>query len=360
MTDIHSKPSTDTSATDCFACLQRGERPERVPILGFVGAYAARLAGISLETFYTDIDACISIQRQTKSLHGYDDGCHYGWADWGAWEFGGKVAFPQSYRESAPRTAIHPIKGPGDVERLPAPNPRTAGMLPLLAAFNQKIRALGQPAKIQAGSPTLLAAALAGKKNLFRWMLKEPAAVHLLYEKVTNFLIAAAEVTVSVHGPENCAAGYSAALDCNALISDDLFHEFVTPSLGRINQALLDMGVTAFHLHLCGNHKDNLPLWAALPWPRRMTISIGSDMDLATTAEAFNHQHILAGNLDTSLLANGTSAEVAADTRRALSQGMELPGGFVLMSGCEMPVLAPPLNVHAMVTMARKYGRYSR
>lgn len=343
-----------------FTSLQLKRRLDRVPILGFIGAYAARISGIPIDKYYTDIDACIAAQMRAKELHGYDDGCRYAWADWGAWEFGGEISFPKSYRESSPSTRRHPVVKPSDIDALGIPDPETAGMMPLLNEFNRKIRCLGQSAKIQAGSPTLLAAAIVGKQNFFRWLIKEPTAIHAVYEKVTRFIIQSAISTVSQFGPDHCSAGFSAALDTNDLISPEMFHEFVFPYMQRINQALLDLGVNHFHMHLCGNHKQNLPLWAALPWSERMTVSFGRDMDLVQTAEGFGHQHIMAGNLDTTLLAHGTYDEVVTETRRALDEGKDLPGGFILMSGCEMPVMAPPMNVHAMVRTGLEYGRYHK
>ena len=126
-------------------------KPGRIPVSGFVGAYAAKLAGIPLETFYTDIDTCLRVQQLARDLHGYDEGFHYGWADWGAWEFGGTIHLPQSYKESSPRTATHIVQKPTDVDRLAVPDPETAGMYPLLMEFNRRIVAMGHPAKSRAG-----------------------------------------------------------------------------------------------------------------------------------------------------------------------------------------------------------------
>ena len=39
-----------------------------------------------------------------------------------------------------------------------------------------------------------------------------------------------------------------------------------------------------------------------------------------------------------------------------LEIGSRLPGGFVLMPACEMPVIAPPLNVQALVQAARDFN----
>jgi len=39
-----------------------------------------------------------------------------------------------------------------------------------------------------------------------------------------------------------------------------------------------------------------------------------------------------------------------------IERGIKNPSGYILMPGCEMPPLAPPINVHAMVYAARKFG----
>ena len=33
-------------------------------------------------------------------------------------------------------------------------------------------------------------------------------------------------------------------------------------------------------------------------------------------------------------------------------------GGYVLMAGCDVPPLAPPVNVFQLVKAAREFGRY--
>jgi uroporphyrinogen decarboxylase len=142
------------------------------------------------------------------------------------------------------------------------------------------------------------------------------------------------------------------------LISPEIFETFAWPRLKKVHQAILDRGITRFGVHICGNHLENLPLWAALPWPDRSTISIGAEMDLVHVAEAFSHRHIIGGNVSTSILASGTYEDVMDDARRCIENGKTLPGGFVLMPACEMPVLTPPVNVHALMTAVREYGQY--
>jgi len=46
--------------------------------------------------------------------------------------------------------------------------------------------------------------------------------------------------------------------------------------------------------------------------------------------------------------------EVLALCKDNIAQGMNSPSGFILMPGCEMPPLAPPINVHAMLVASRQ------
>jgi len=351
------KKQTSMRKTNRLKQVFNRQKPDRVPVLGFVGVYAAKLAGVPIYEYYRNPGLAIDLQLKAKSLHGYDDNPHFGWADWGGWEFGGQVAFPTDYRESAPKTAVSAIDKPSQVDDLEIPDPATAGMMPLIHEYNRHITAMGLPAKIQAGSVTLLVSGIIGRDRLLRWYLREPNAVKVVYDKAADFILQAARLTVEQYGT-NCSAGYSAALDTNDLISPDLFARFCLPVQAKVNQGLLDMGVSGFSMHLCGNHKQNLKLWATLPWPERMTFSVGPETDLEIAAAAFDHRHIIAGHVSTTLLAHGNYEDVYNDARRCLDIGKTLPGGFILMSGCEMPVLAPPLNVHAMVQAARDHGGY--
>jgi uroporphyrinogen decarboxylase len=94
-----------------------------------------------------------------------------------------------------------------------------------------------------------------------------------------------------------------------------------------------------------------------LDWPEGTFFSIGSELDLETTAEAFGHRHQIGGNLRTDLLAGGRYQEVYEAAWRCLEIGFGLPGGYALMPACETPVTAPPLNVQALVDAARDFNR---
>ena len=345
------------TSAERLAALKRGDPIDRIPVMAYASGYAARLTGLPLKTFFTDIDQSVKAQRRAKALHGYDDDIGYGWAEWGGWEFGGQIRFPETDEECAPIMVKNPVARPADVDRLEFGDIRSCGMVPNLMALNRIVTAGGAPAKIRAGSVTSVVAGIIGIERLMRWYLDEPAAVRVVYEKATRFILELADLILDEFGGR-ASASISAPMDANSLVSAEIFRSFTFPWLKKINLHLMARGITSFKVHICGNHRQNLKHWAELPWPPRTIFSIG-ELDINEVADVFGAEHIIAGNVNTSVLALGAPEDVYRDSQRAVEQGRNLPGGFILMPACELPVNTPPENVDAMLQAARDFGTYS-
>ncbi|MDY6972841.1 MAG: uroporphyrinogen decarboxylase family protein [Thermodesulfobacteriota bacterium] len=333
---------------------------DRVPVMPFALGYTAKISGMTLKEFYMQPEKAFRAQGLAAELHGYDGtGPSYMFLDWEGWEFGGEMKFPESYKQGGPTLAKSPVEKPEDVENLRMPNPRTStNAVPLFLQAGRMLREMGFPATLSIGSPTNAAAAIVGKDKMLRWYLKEPELVHAVMRKATDFILATAHYFIDEFGSENCAATEGLPLDSNLLISSQTFKKFSYPYIKEIHERLLAKGVNSFFIHLCGDHTANLPYWRDIPLPPRSVISIGSQTDIEATAKAFGENHIVAGNVPTSVLQTGSPEDVMEACRVCIEKGKDLPGGFILMPECEMPPLAPPVNVHAMLKAAREYGAY--
>jgi uroporphyrinogen decarboxylase len=282
----------------------------------------------------------------------------YGWADVGAWEFGGRIVWPDNDESAAPRSFGPLITDPSEINSLPDPDPKTAGMMPLVDRFNTVSREHGFPASLPGGTPTNMSTAIVGDATFMRWMIRYPEAVHKLQRKVTDFLLRAAEHTIAKYGAENCGVMCALPMDSNLLMSPKAFERFSKPYIKEIQSYYVQKGVRSFLVHLCGNHTGNLAFWRDIPLAPRSVFSVGHEMDLEATGRFIGKEHVLAGNVSTTVLQAGSPEEVYDDTVRCLKAGMKHPGGYVLMPACELPPGTPLPNLDALARAVYEHGYY--
>ncbi|MEN6440035.1 MAG: uroporphyrinogen decarboxylase family protein [Syntrophobacter sp.] len=354
----------DFAARDSMSVKERSEALingaplDRVPFDPCACGVAARVYGIDRGKFYRNPEEAFAAGIQFMKAYPWMNTCPaYGWADKGAWEFGGKIFWPDGDRFIAPFSEPL-ITKPSDVGSLPDPDPESAGMIPLVDRFNDLSRRHGFAACLPGGTPTTFSAAIVGKVNLLKWLIRYPEAVHRLQRKVTDFMLRVAEKTIAKFGALNCSMECATPMESNQLISPRMFVEFAKPYIREILGYYLSKGVRRATVHLCGDHTANLKHWVDIPLPPRTVFFIGQEMDLEKTGQLMGKGHILAGNLDTGTLQNGNSRQVFDEARRCLTIGKRHPGGFILMPGCELPPGIPLENIEAVAQALYEHGYY--
>ncbi|MBI3091699.1 MAG: uroporphyrinogen decarboxylase family protein [Candidatus Tectomicrobia bacterium] len=334
-----------------------GKRPDRVPVIPMAMSFTAKAMGVPLLEFYTNMRLCFDTQVEAAKKFGYDGNPTYGMACFGGYEFGGEIEFPVNERIMSPTVRRHPIETPQDVDRIAMPDPRTAGIMPLLYEFGHICVEHGISANFVCGSPFSMAANCVYAETFMLWLIDCPEVVHTLMRKTSDFCLALSEAFIQEFGAR-AAAGFFSTFDANSLISPDQFREFAFPYAREVNQKVLDMGVRSMFVHLCGNHMRNLPMWAEVPFGNPGVISLGDENDLTYAKEVLGKQHIIAGNINTAVLMQETPEKVEEACRRALEKAKDAPRGYVVMPSCELPPATPIENLEAMLHAARTYGRY--
>lgn len=354
------------AARDTMSCPERmqaliaGEPPDRVPFSPCALGFAAKTAGMDLGEFYRQPDKAFAAGLTLMKTYPWmNNRPSYGWAERGAWEFGGEIIWPDGYRYPAPISRQPVIERPEQIWDLADPDPATAGMNPLVARFNELSRRHGFPAALPGGTPTTITSCVLGTDTFLRWTRTCPDAVHAMQRKVTDFILASAKMTIETHGIDNCSLFCGLPLESNQLISSEMFRTFCKPYIVEILSFYQEMGLKSVLVHMCGNHTRNLPYWQDMPLPARTIFSIGHEMDLTATSKQLGAKYILAGNLDNTLLQAGTPEEVYRDVKRCLTAGMHHPGGFFLMPACEFPPFTPQANVEAIERALADHGFYS-
>jgi uroporphyrinogen decarboxylase len=81
--------------------------------------------------------------------------------------------------------------------------------------------------------------------------------------------------------------------------------------------------------------------------------------DLEEAKEVLGNHMSIQGNVPpVEVLRMGTPYDVLRSAKECIRKGYNSPKGFVLTSGCQMPVQTPKENMQALMDAARIFGRY--
>jgi len=294
-----------------------------------------------------------------KHLHGHDGNPSYNIPNGTVLDFGGDLEFSQDNKISLPRVINRCVKKPEDVETLEVPNPKESVYAKKRFEFNSILRKNGLGVSISAGSPFGVATDIVDIQLLMRWMYKKPELVHKLLRISTDYLLEVADWFIDEFGVENCSAFSTYPNECHGLISPKMFAKFSLPYVKEIHSKLISKGVNRWTIHLCGDHTNNLTYWAnEIELAPRSFIYIGDDMDIQYVAKVFGKDHIIGGNLDTTLLQIGSPNEVYQEAKKIIKKMKDHPGGFVLMPACALPPHTPSANLQALVNAVNDFGKY--
>jgi uroporphyrinogen decarboxylase len=331
---------------------------DKVPVNLSSQLYAAQLTGTSFKDFWNDPEKAFRAQELTQQLHGSDEqpSYSYGWSDWIINELGGEIRYSNNPYD-LPTVTKRPIDKLEEIKSLTFPDPRTGPVTKKKWECNKLNVARGGKAGIQSGL-TRMVGAIVGNERLMRLYYTDPEVVHALYRKVTDYNLETMDLYVKEFGAEKCNLHLAVPMDSQCVISPRTFEKFGYSYYKEIINKAKTAGVALSEIHLCGNHLQTIRLWKEMGIPVRTSISIGAEMDIKKTADFFGPDYIIAGNVPTQLLQLGTPEEIELKCQEILSQVKDNPGGFILRTACGMPANAPPINVHAMITAAKKYGRY--
>ncbi len=338
-----------------IAALLRRHPVDCVPFVHKGYSFCATNTGIAKADIFEFPERSFQAQAWTMEQYDAEVAPFYTFVAYGAWEFGGEIAWPADRWSSGPSVSRRPVESLDDVYKLKLPDVRSAGCLPRMLEFAKLQEEHQTQIAFIYGSPFTFGANLCGVEQFLEWSAAEPEAVHHVMRLVTDHLKQVADLFISEFGAERVLPRIASPTD--GLISPRMYEGLVLPYRAELHQYALDQGVKHIYDHICGDQNRNLPLLARLPWGDPGILSFGSEVDLLQAAEIFPNE-IICGNIKPDLVVTGEADEIFEACRENIEIGKQIKSGFIFMGGCDIPASVPPYHIHLMSKAAKEFGAY--
>ncbi|UCD80634.1 MAG: uroporphyrinogen decarboxylase family protein [Desulfobacterales bacterium] len=321
---------------------------DRVPTTVLIGPYCSRLTRYSVREILTDArksaEAHLAFHDRFKpdSLIVYND--IYLEAE----AVGCELEFPED-GISHPKRAL--LGDKAKLTRLQVPDPEKDGRLPYFMEVCQRVS--GQIRKTTSmglghSGPWNIAMHLRGAEALLMDTATDPLFVHEVMRFTTE--------VVRVMGDALIEAGFSpslgeAAASCS-LISPRIYREFIKPyhrELGLYFQSKKRY----LSLHICGKID---PIMEDILETGIYLLSIDAGSSLQKLIQLADRKIVIMGNVPTTLFSSGTREEMEASIRQCIETAAP-ESGYILASGCEIPLDSTEDRIDHFFEYSRRYGR---
>lgn len=320
------------------------QEPDRVPVAPLVFGHAAIISEVPLREYLADGEMLARCQLSSLRRYGYDAVFAFMDACVEAEAFGAPLVFREDKYPSVER---YIVDEDADLEKMSVPDPHVAGRMPeVLKAAGMLRREVGGEVLV-AGltlGPLTVATQLMGLEKTLYLSADDPQrfARYLDFCTEVTMRFGIAQIEAGVHLPIMFEP--SASLE---VITPAFFKELVLPRLKKAFSAFTEAGAVANIIHIAGRTAAILPLY-----PEAEVHIACFDYPVAIEeAKKALPRTCLFGNIRSFAFVDEPPVEIEAEAAQLL-KACDGRGGFILSSGCEVPLETKPENLEALVRTA--------
>lgn len=340
---------TPRERMDAFS---KGEEIDRILCVPDMGVTMVHFIGVKASDYYhsAELMANLEIELFKRLRH---DSVSISTSLRGVAEaMGAKVKFPDyniSYLEEAA------VKSVDEIDSLKVVNPLKDGKLPILIQALRLTRdALIKEVDVGAAmsGPFSVAASVVGTENLLKWMIKYPKTIHTLMEIVAEsnnkYIEEVAKLGLSI--------SFADPVSSNSLISPKQFREFSLPYLQKNVTRIKEKTGSSPGIHICGKSKA---IWEDVVNTGISNFSIDNIEDLEEAKKIMGDKVIITGNVPpVDIVYKGTKEDIFKSVKTCIQKGHDSKKGYILSTGCQIPMNTLIEKVEMFMEAGKKYGRY--
>ena len=331
-----------------------GKDIDRIPILPFVTAVSGKAIGMTHREKRSSAENLFKCQSACYERFGHDSiSVEYGLHGIGT-AMGSVTNNPEN---NVPAIMDHYLKnlndldGKLDLSKIERKNDPWAQMNYEMAQMTLDKYGNEVGVSLSTPGPITAASSLYPIEKLLRATRKDPEHVHQLLRFATDAIkLLAKEFMDGGVGISLCDPVAS-----GTILNEKSYREFVLPYTKEIIQFIHDYGKSVTY-HVCG---DTSALTEAMVESGCNVLSIDNRVSLEDTKKRVGNQIVLMGNVDPiSKMMQGTPEDVEEAVKECLRQGYDNPKGYLLSTGCGIPIDSPIENIDTFMKAGRKYGKW--
>ena len=340
---------TEMTPQERGAAIAQGRAADRLPCNPNIANGAARIYGCKISEFNHNPKALAAAQVATYRRFGSDSVRIF--TDLFAWAeaMGSKVTQPEDHTVDLDKPAIEDLSR---IDALRPANPHKDGRLPIyLEAMDYLREAVGDEVPCSAGvvGPFTNFFFLYGVDESLRLMRKNPEAVHKLCRVSLDTCLAYMDAALD----KGMSPTISEPMSSCTVVSPKAFREFSLPYLKELVDFVKERGKPPV-IHICGETKY---IWEDIADLGVAGFSVDNVVDLQKCCQTIGHKTKILGHVDPgSIMYAGTPEDVRRKTLECILEAYDSPKGYVVMSGCSLPVDTPLENIDAMMDTVRQVG----
>lgn len=244
------------------------------------------------------------------------------------------------------------------LEQLEAQDPRKNPMfLDMLETMRQLKEAFpDMPVSTGVTGPISTAAAIRPLDRILRDTVKEPEKLMRLLELSVEQSLEWVRMFCEEFG--KVPAGFSDPVTCMNILSKKQFDTFSGPYMKKLVRGLTEITGYPPSAHICGKTR---PIWEDIKTMGISSFSIDNCEDLEEAKQVVGGKMQICGNVPpVEVMREGTIDDVIRACKECIRKGADSPKGYLLDTGCQVPVGTPRENLDAFIYAARKYGKGAR
>lgn len=199
--------------------------------------------------------------------------------------------------------------------------------------------------------PFTAAASLYSIDRLLRSTRKEPEKVHELLRLCTD----AVKILIEEFTDTGADIFLCDPIASGTIINPKTYREFVLPYTKELANCIHKQNV-AMGYHICGNTSN---ITADMVESGCDFLSVDNQVDLKMAVDTAGNQVPVIGNVDPiNVMMFGTFQQVDEAVQECLDKASDCPCGYIVSTGCDIPLNAPVENIDRFMEAVRKYARF--